>query len=263
MDSSKIRILDSGLPGPNLVIMGGVHGDEPCGVNAINEFNTIPLIGKITLIIAHLEAVEKNVRYIQSNLNRAFNSEKETKETKIAENLKPYLDEADALLDIHASTTKDSIPFCICEAHSLSIAKKLPAEIILTNIDRFHSGSTDEYMNKQGKVGICIECGYNKDEKSTILAKKAILFFCIAYGMFEGKEFVMDAPAIYRAESLYKSKNQFIPTKDFSDFEFVPQKTIIGYDGEESISFPKDMYVVFVRESKSGGESFLTLSLEN
>jgi hypothetical protein len=43
------------------------------------------------------------------------------------------LDKCDALLDIHASFTKDSVPFVICEKQSFDIARILPNFPIRSN----------------------------------------------------------------------------------------------------------------------------------
>lgn len=259
MSLSSIRVLDSGLPGPNLVIMGGVHGNELCGVKAVKLCTTLPLKGKITLILANLEAIEKNVRFIESDLNRSFNSLEDAKEVRIANELKPYLEQADALLDLHASSSKDSVPFAICKSQSLPVAKLLPVNKIVTNIDEFHSGSTDEFMNKQNKIGICVECGYMLDDSSTDRAIEAIHSFCVALGVLPGVLSSNDSQSVFRVTSQVKSVQQFTPAKEFADFEFVPKDGLMGIDGSKKVFSKRDEYVLFVRKSDSGNESFLTL----
>lgn len=261
MSLSKIRILDSGLPGPNIVIMGGVHGNELCGVRAIEQCNVVPRKGKITLILANLEAIEKNVRFIENDLNRSFNLTEETKEIRIANELKPFLKEADALLDLHASSSKDSEPFAICQPQSLDVVRYLPVTKVVTNIDKFHAGSTDEYMNKQNKIGICVECGYMLDESSVEVATRAIQSFCVALGVLSRDVSPTSSQCVYRVTSQIRSIQTFVPDKEFADFEFVPKGFFLGKDGNADMYSEKDMYVIFVRKSNPGGESFLALEL--
>ncbi len=66
-------------PGAHVVIVGGTHGNEPGGVKAIVElhrafrYGTVRLNqGKISFLLGNPKAYEKNVRYIDSDLNRVF-----------------------------------------------------------------------------------------------------------------------------------------------------------------------------------------------
>src|SRR3989338_8412149 len=120
---SNIQIVEK-----NVVILVGVHGNEVCGVKAVDQLLPILQIksGNVMFIYANLEAIKQRKRFIEQNLNRCFLKKqpleiKNSIEGKTAQEIIPYLDKADVLLDIHASFTKDSIPFVICDE---SILKK-------------------------------------------------------------------------------------------------------------------------------------------
>lgn len=63
-------IICSGVPGPKIVIMGGVHGNEPVGVDAIIEIQkdlTGLKRGEVTFILGNPQAYLQGIRFISSN----------------------------------------------------------------------------------------------------------------------------------------------------------------------------------------------------
>src|SRR3989338_5788285 len=110
--AGALRVIDSGLPGPTLVILGGVHGNERCGVDAVgnivDETDVLePATGKIILLFGNPDAIRANTRFVTHDLNRLFVSEAleadcSCTEHRRARELRAILDEADILLDIHA-----------------------------------------------------------------------------------------------------------------------------------------------------------------
>ena len=100
-------------PGPNVLVLGRVHGNEYCGTLAIN--NVINLIqnqlvnitsGKVTFVpITNPLAAIKGTRNGDRNLNRAFypkGSSKNNFEDELNCILCPILEECDVLLDLHS-----------------------------------------------------------------------------------------------------------------------------------------------------------------
>src|SRR3989338_642868 len=116
--------------GPRSVVLVGVHGDEVCGVRALGRVLPALAIEKGTVFFGYgnPRAIEKGVRYTEQNLNRMFKDdaalslkEKMSYEYDRAQYLKKYLDQAGALLDVHASFTPASKPFLICEPNAKGI----------------------------------------------------------------------------------------------------------------------------------------------
>lgn len=246
--------------GPNVAIIAGVHGNEICGVKAIKKI--IPNFkikkGKIIFIIANKLAIKNKVRFVESDLNRSFSTLKtKTLEQKTAKEIKKILLKVDFMLDIHASTSEESKPFCICEKHSLDIVKYLPVKKVLINLDKFHSGSTDEFMNKQNKVGICIECGWLGSKKSINTAIRAIKIFCASLGLINYK-IKNKNQEILKATRIYKNKKSaFTPIRKFKDFEKI-NNNIIGYEGKTAIFGKNNELILFAKKNKkTNKECFL------
>jgi len=253
-----------------VVILAGVHGNEVCGVKAFN--NLIPKLkiknGKIFFIYANLEAIKQNKRLIECNLNRCF-LKKQTSEIeksiegKTAKEIMPYLDRAEAMLDIHASNIQDSKPFIICDLKQLSKGEIFEAEIVSYNWDVFEPGSSDYYMNLQSKPGFCFECGYFNDEKTQEIAEKAIKNFLVYSGNVSGKIRYKKDQKILKIKSLYKNKqSSFKRARYFPDFEKFKQKTLLGKEGNKKIYANKGDIVLFIKDKEKLNEECFLLAKE-
>ncbi len=63
-----------GKPGPLLVIVAGLHGNEPNGVAAAVRFEacTNPISGEIVTLLGNIPALRQGVRFLDHDLNRTF-----------------------------------------------------------------------------------------------------------------------------------------------------------------------------------------------
>jgi len=256
--------------GPTSVIMAGVHGNEVCGIKAFKKI--IPKLeierGTVHFIIGNPKAVKANKRYIGFNMNRLFIKKsfpekiRKTYEYSKAQDIKKFLNESDALLDIH-STTNKSEPFIICEKRSFNVAKSLPKEFkkIVYGFDGIEPGGTDGYMNKQGKIGICIECGQHLDKKSITIAIKAIQIFLEnrKHINFSKVKNPSTKKQIIQINSIYNTKtNSFVLSKTFNDFTPIKKGEIIGVDGNTVVYAKNNSIILFAHSSSvKGSEGFL------
>jgi len=264
--------LNGKKPGPTSVILVGVHGNEKCGIRAIEELLPTLTIdaGKSFIIYGNPEAISKNVRFVDVNLNRLFGYPENTFPEEFVGYeymrvgfLRQYLNQADYMLDIHASLTPDSKPFLICEKRSYEIAKYLQVPLVVTGFGKFQRG-TDYYMDSLGKVGICLECGYVSDKKSVVVAKDAIISFLKAVGHLNNDLEIIDQEPL-RLYDMYQTKtDNFKLTKKFFDFELIKKGQLIGIDGAEEIQVNRDSYILFARDrNKINEEAFLLAEKEN
>jgi succinylglutamate desuccinylase len=254
-------------PGPSSIILVGVHGDETCGVLTLEKI--IPDLkiecGRVFLAFANPRAITAGVRFTEMNLNRAFKpdkliSEKErgSYEYKRAQFLKIYLEQADVLLDVHASYNPKSQKFIIAENNALALMKYLPFDIIVSGFDQVEPGGTDYYMNSIGRIGICVECGYLGDQSSVKVAEESIFSFLAARGHIK-KPLIVSKQKRIRIYKLFLSKtDSFKLAKDFADFEEVSAQQLIGRDGPEEVRAPKEGIILFASNVyKPGSEAFL------
>ncbi|MFA6064574.1 MAG: succinylglutamate desuccinylase/aspartoacylase family protein [archaeon] len=266
MINSKVVIKDSKKPGPKVVVMAGVHGDEICGVKALDEL--IPKIkvtaGKVTFIYANLKAIEQNKRFIEYNLNRCFSSDQaenvySTLEGKTGRELVRILDDSDVLLDLHASTSKKTVPFIICEKQSYAYANVLPFKFVVGGFDFVYPGASDHYMNQNNKPALCVECGYLGDKSTIKVAKNTVLTFLKKAGSIRGKAPTLAQKKFFEVNFVYKNKfGPFRLSRDFADFEELSGSTVVGFDGQQRAFAEDGDLLLFARsEDKLNSECFV------
>jgi succinylglutamate desuccinylase len=246
-------------------VMAGLHGNERCGVVALKEVISKIKIekGVVFFALGNPKALEKNVRYTETDLNRMFREpknivEKESYEYQRAQVLKKYLKKSDALLDIHASSVPKSRPFIICEENAKEIIKNIPVKTVVSGFDEVEPGGSDYYMNRIGKIGICVECGYIKSKKSVEVAKESIISFLKNRNHIKGKLSTKKQEHFLIYEKYMTKTEKFVLVKPFENFESVLKGQVIGVDGKEEVKAKKDGFVLFAHNAnKKGSEALL------
>lgn len=94
----------------DIVVVGGLHGDEPTGINVAKYFLHNPYPG-IESVIAHPQAAAENKRFFETDLNRSFSPHVSISlEEQLAAELKLQLYSFDFLFDLH--NTKGDFTTC-------------------------------------------------------------------------------------------------------------------------------------------------------
>ena len=123
-----IHTLESGKPGPHVLVNALTHGNEICGAIVVDRLlrrGLRPVRGTLTLAFANVEAFFRfdpaspyASRFVDEDFNRVWTPDvldgpRETAELRRARMLRPFVDAADYLLDIH-SMLEPSPPVMIC-----------------------------------------------------------------------------------------------------------------------------------------------------
>lgn len=269
MDEKCIR-LEGKLAGETSLILVGVHGNESCGVEAVEKILPNLTVERGTVFIAYgnPRAIERNVRFTEANLNRMFKpdaqlteAEQGSYEYERARYLKTLMQQAEKLLDVHASFVPDSKPFIICEKNAYQLASQLPFETVVSGFDHVEPGGTDYYMNAIGKEGISVECGYLADPASTERAGDVIMKFLQVRGhVREGlAQYDSVLQSYFRMHTLYLTKtDNFTLARPFADFDIIHKGELIGTDGTEAIVAEAESIILFARNpGQAGDEAFL------
>lgn len=264
-----ITTITSDQPGKTVTIMGGVHGDEVCGVQVIDKLRKNLKVdrGTVHLICGNPRAIQAGKRFVEVNLNRVFREPGELNEkqrisyeAQRAHELMPYLAASDALLDIHSSGTPGSPPFVICEANSYDLVKHFPFATISSGWDVIEPGGVDAYVNKGGGQGITIECGYHLNPEAPELAEKTARTFLKLMGIVDNDWPSTEVPAqtFIQVWHIHITKHNFRPARVFQDFEWLQPDELIGHDGDEPVLAPAASCILFCRKREGpGGEAFL------
>ena len=120
-----VTSLRSSSPGPNVVIMALLHGNEIAGAVVLDRMLRRPNRGTLTLIFANLHAYAlfdpdqpTASRFLDEDLNRVWDpavldGPRSSRELDRARALRPMIDRADLLLDLH-SMLWPSDPLLLC-----------------------------------------------------------------------------------------------------------------------------------------------------
>lgn len=171
--------------GPLFFVTAGIHGNEPSGVEALQEvFKQLEKIkpeieGTLIGVSGNHKALNQNKRYIDEDLNRVWteeNIQNETSETheqkemwEIIDILNQYPEEDFTkryFLDCH-TTSSPSLPYISVQVvnDNDEWAHKFPTYIIRGFSDII-TGDIDHYLSRIGITGFVFEAGQHEDEKS-------------------------------------------------------------------------------------------------
>jgi predicted deacylase len=177
---------------PEIAVVGGIHGDEPCGVRAVERLmDERPAVDRpVTLVLANEEAIERGARYVEEDLNRAFpdspdapaSAYADTHEGRLARRLSEELRGTTALA-LH-STQSHPEPFAIVagdeDAGLLGTAARLP---VVAMVD---SGAFVEGRLIGTVRTVEVECGRQGTDTATENAHRVTRSFLRATGALPG-----------------------------------------------------------------------------
>ncbi len=201
-----VHVLDSGLAGPNVMIQALTHGNELCGAIALDwlfQQDLTPKAGKLILSFANVEAYRRfdpadpnASRCVDEDLNRVWddatlNGTRDSLELRRARALRPFVDAADLLLDIH-SMQDACRPLMVCGLldKGAAFARQLgmPGDLL---IDTGHPSGLR--MRDRGGFGdphsaknaLLIECGQHWEAASTDVAIDSVVRFLRLTGIVD------------------------------------------------------------------------------
>ena len=152
-----MRILTKGEGRLTVGVVGRLHGNEPLGEEAIELLLKKNIDSEIVYLIANEEAGKKNVRFLESDLNRSFpGNANGNHEERLAARIVDELKECDFVIDIHATTARTE-PFIILTKDSelnWSLAKHMPlSKVVLMRGALAREAALIDYV----RCGISIE----------------------------------------------------------------------------------------------------------
>jgi len=215
-----------------------IHGDEVCGLTAVNELieegffeeNLDFKHERVTIILGNPKAVKCNKRFVDINLNRLFTPqfiENKTKTDKLGkelyelsrlEEIAPEIEQCDEFLDLH-STSAPTVPFAIVTPgeDSENIAKTFPVKFILHNVVKVIVGTSLDHAYAFKKVGCCVECGQHYERQTVEVAKESIrAFLSKSHANTSPKEVLF----VDKAEILHKGFGFCVDAKAFDRIQY-------------------------------------------
>jgi predicted deacylase len=220
---------------PEVAVVGAVHGDEPCGARAIERFlATDPDVDRpAKLIVANERALDRGVRYVETDLNRALPGDPESDlyEERLAHELATEV-EGCLSLGIHSTVSYGD---AFANVAYLNERKRdIAAHLPVTGIVDFTAVSDGRSVELPGFVDI--EAGHQGSEQAVDNAYDCIVAFLQATGVLPGDPPAQD-PGFYEVtEAMYKE-----PTRTYrvvaENFERVaPGDAFATVDGDPLVA---------------------------
>ncbi|MBP6981874.1 succinylglutamate desuccinylase/aspartoacylase family protein [Candidatus Gracilibacteria bacterium] len=262
---------DSGKTGKNILILGSIHGDEPCGSRAIEKIREAILSGKISIQngkitcipYANFEAYTKSKRQITENLNRIFGSRKSGDIYDIAKGIEKEILENDFILDLHSfSSGLESFIFNDYNTEEINtMIRSIPIEYVMTGWVNLYEESeemdTIGFAKQHGKIGITIECGENTDPESERNAYDSIISILVSSGNIRtGNKKQSHKQLWIHVDTIVKKEEEGSFIKEWKNFDRVKKGQLIGrYEGGNIIHAPYDGIMIMPNSGvEIGGE---------
>jgi len=211
--------VDGAQPGPVVVVIAGIHGNEPAGPIAVRrvldslEGGALPLTGTLVAITGNLAALHLGRRFVDRDLARLWTPAEVTRArgtehpscVEQAE-LRALVQELDAierefpdrdilLIELH-STSGPGVPFQAINdtLHDRAIAFASPIPLIL-GIEESIRGSMLDYMERQGRSVLVIEGGQHEAPETADNLESALWTVLAGIHAVPADSVVVDAKA--------------------------------------------------------------------
>lgn len=188
---------------PDVAVVGAVHGDEPCGARAIERFlDSDPEVDRAAkLIVANELALERGVRYVETDLNRALPGDPESDlyEERLAHELLTEV-RGCTTLGIHSTVSYDGAfaNVAYLNERKREVAAHLPVDGVVdfTVVADGRSVELPSFVD--------VEAGRQGSAAAVDNAYDCLLAFLRATGVLPGDPPAPDPPFYEVTEPIYK-----------------------------------------------------------
>ena len=265
-----VQSFDSGRPGPLVLVTALVHGNELCGAIALDRLlreGLRPEAGRLALAFVNVAAFERFTRAaphasrcLDEDLNRLWapdilDGARHSQELARARRLRPLVDRADFLLDLHSmsSATEPLILSGLTDkALDLAVALGRPATIVRDGGHaaglrlRDYGAFADPASPRNA---LLVECGQHLAPASAEVAVDVTLRFLVAVGSISaaraaahGRLRCAHPPRVIEVtERVTAASDRFVFAEPFRGLDVVPRAgTVIAFDGGGRVVTPYD-----------------------
>ena len=265
-----VHVLDSGKRGPNVMVQALTHGNEFSGAIALDyafKQKITPVKGKLVLAFANVAAFARfdfgdpdRSRYIDEDYNRVWADDvlrgsRDSHELRRARELRPFVDAADYLLDLH-TMTEPCRPIMVCGMldKGAEFARKVgvPADLL---IDTGHPAGLR--MRDRGGFGdpnspknaLLIEAGQHWEKSAVDVAIDTMLRFLKVTGVVDGSwadaRLRLEPPARQRVvrgtQPITARSPSFRFSQPYKGLEVIEKAgTVLATDGDQVWRTPYD-----------------------
>lgn len=277
-------------PGPLLIFVAGLHGNEAQGLvaleNVFRDFkNHGKIYGRAIALRGNIEAIRQNIRYVSQDLNRIWDV-KHYKRAVDYQSAEVYellalrkIIEAELakgysktyLLDLH-TTSAPTIPFAVTKltCDNERFVEKLQVPYI-TNLKGFLDGTMLAWMSEKGFCGLAFEAGEHYNQQSMI-KHEAFIQLAMHYAgfmpdlsdveIFKLRNFLEDELMPkhnhFELKLRYKTDEEedFVMEPGFTNFQRIFKGQVLAKNNKGDVLSPLDGNIFMPLYQKQGNDGF-------
>lgn len=283
-------------PGPTLVVMAGIHGNEPSGLSAAERVlaelgaRGTDLAGDLVALSGNRQALARGVRYLVRDFNRSWTAKRvesirlrnedemlEAEDREQVELLACFESIFAAargktfVLDLH-STSGAGAPFVVLAdtLRNRAFAARIKAPVVL-GLEEQLEGTLLNYLSDQGHVTVAFEGGQHDLPRTVEHAETAIWIALEASGLLQGtrlarpkrlgrllEEASQGLPSVVelRYRHAIRPEDGFLMLPGFTNFQAVEQGQIVAHDRRGPVRMPEGGLMLMPLYQKLGNDGF-------
>ena len=269
-------------PGPALLVLGAVHGNEPAGTLACRKLEEelhagkrALIRGKLTLLpVCNPAAAEKNTRQIEENLNRVIRltDKPQSYEQKLANEIAPQIAAADFTLDLHSSHCPGDLPFAFLDYPDLLAEKiigRIPVEYVLTGWPEIYQEnpaikdySTLWWARQNNRAAVTVECGYHFAPEAADVAYRTIINTLQCLGMLAGTPQTVPQQKIKMVSYQLKEKEGRLAGNIRHFGPLITGQPLAAYDDGTKLFAPADGVMIMPNPDAAVGTEWYYLGIK-
>jgi len=233
---------------PELVIIGSIHGDEPAGEQAIERIleKDLEYTKPVKYIIANEKALEQDIRYIDTDLNRSFpgDPDSDSHEERLAAQLLEEIGDR-TVLDLHTTHSYPE-PFVTVNDTSetmMDLARAAGVEHMV--LFEKEAGSLTGQVD-----GIVVETGYQHSDEAIENAIDVIERVLAYHGIIE-RPVPPSEPEVYQYLDTVKGTGWEFTAQNFEE---VKEGEVYARKGDEQLRADRDFYPVLMSAQGYDGQ---------
>lgn len=285
---------DMGRPGPTLLVLAGVHGNEPAGVAAVQRVldtlqqRELAVRGRLVAFAGNLRALAEGRRFVDRDLNRGWSrgavqelaarrraagAAEDTEQRELLAGFEQVLHSAAGpvvFVDLHSSSA-DGPPFlCLADTidnRRLGLATGVP---MILGIEETIDGASLEWFADRGIAGLAVEGGRH-GHPETIANHEAVLWsLLVRLGIVDGRDVDLaphrarlaqagrGAPPIVEivARHAITAADGFRMQPGFVNFAAVAKGALLATDRRGQILAPSTCHVMLPLYQAQGDDGF-------
>jgi len=296
-----IKDIRSTEKGNTVLLLGGVHGNEPLGILAIEKVlstvveNGMKTKGRILALVGNMEASKITQRYLYKDLNRLWTRDNiddlhynrlnllhtEYREMKdLYDQLQDAIKELDEdlyVVDLH-TTSGPTIPFIVTNKleKCREFTEKFPMPAI-SGLTGFLDGTFLSYINELGHIGLAYEAGQHKSPQSYTRFESFIWLTLIHTGVlvdveesfieFHTQALIEELTTrtrSFKIISRYRIHDgeEFKMEPGFTNFQRIHKDEILAHNINGPVLSPYDGYIFMPLYQKLGDDGFFIIKPE-